>query len=116
MLQRIMDLAAAMDGGDWDEELMRSMCQTAMARLERRLKGGVTPEECGEAFPVAAAWMALGGLYVCGDAQAAESFSAGDLTIRTGTRQRGHTLEEQARRLMAPYCEEDTFAVQGVKG
>lgn len=44
MLHRIMDLAAAMDGGDWDEELMRSMCQTAMVRRGWRWAGCMSAE------------------------------------------------------------------------
>ena len=105
----------ALGRGDWDEALVLGICQAAQSQLEGRLKPGLKPEDCGGAFPIAAAWMALGHLYACDEAEGVESFSAGDLTVRTGG-SRSKVLERQARELMAPYCREITFAVQGVKG
>ncbi|MBQ8852147.1 MAG: hypothetical protein IJZ66_06905 [Oscillibacter sp.] len=116
MLQEIMDLVKAMGSGDWDESLVQRMCQVAQTQLTIRLRPGVTAEDCGGAFPIAAAWMALSTLYACGEADGVESFSAGDLTIRTSGGGRSQSLEDQARKLMAPYCKETAFAVQGVRG
>lgn len=110
-----MDLAAAMGAESWEEGLVRSMCRTAQEQLERQLRPGVRPEDCGEAFPVAAAWMALSNLYAAGGAEQVESFTAGSMTIRTGGNG-ARTLAEQAGQLMAPFCRENTFAAMGVKG
>lgn len=116
MDQEIAALVRAMSGEDWDEGLVQRMCETVRRQLESRLRPGVTVKECGGAFPIAAAWMALGALRSGASEGQVESFSAGDLTIRTGGSGRGWELEEQARRLMAPYCQETGFAFQGVKG
>lgn len=116
MVREIKDLVMAMGSGEWDEGLVLGICQAAQTQLEGRLKPGLKPEDCGGAFPIAAAWLALNHLYACGGAEDVESFTAGDLTIRTGGGRRGKILEQQARELMAPYCREVTFAVQGVKG
>lgn len=117
MLQEIVSLVQEMGSGDWDEGLVRRMCQVAQTQLTIRLRPGVTPEDCGGAFPIAAAWMALGSLYECDGTTGVESFSAGDLTIRTGNGgQRSKDLQHEAMRLMAPYCRESGFAFQGVPG
>ena len=111
-----MDLVKVMGCEDWDEELVQRMCQVAQTQLTARLRPGVTAEDCGGAFPIAAAWMALSALYAGGAAEEVESFSAGDLTIRTGGGGRSLALEEQAGKLMAPYCRETAFAFRGVRG
>lgn len=116
MAQEIIDLVKTMGSGEWNEELLEKLCQVVCRQLERWLRPGVTVEDCGGTFPIAAAWMVLGALYRAGQSGQVESFTAGDLTIKTGTASRGQELEEQARRLMAPYCVETGFAFQGVKG
>ena len=116
MTQEIISLVKTMGSGEWDEELLEKLSQVVQGQLESWLRPGVTVEDCGGAFPIAAAWMVLGTLYGSSDSGQVESFSAGDLTIKTGTHSRGQELEEQARRLMAPYCRETGFAFQGVKG
>ena len=60
MLQEIVSLVQEMGSGDWDEGLVQRMCQVAQTQLTGRLRPGVTAEDCGGAFPIAAAWMALG--------------------------------------------------------
>lgn len=117
MLQEIVSLVQEMGSGDWDESLVRRMCQVAQTQLTIRLRPGVMPEDCGGVFPVAAAWMALGSLYACDGGAGMESFSAGDLTVRTGDgSQRSENLHREAMKLMAPWCRESGFAFQGVPG
>lgn len=116
MIQEITALVKAMGSGEWDEELLERLSQVAQQQLESWLRPGVTVEDCGGAFPIAAAWMVLGALYRSRDSGQVDSFSAGDLTIKTGAGGHGRELEEQARRLMAPYCRETGFAFRGVKG
>lgn len=112
-----MSLVQAMGSEEWDEDLVRRMCQVAQTQLTIRLRPSVAAEDCGGAFPIAAAWMALGSLHECGTDAGVESFSAGDLTIRTGSgTQRSKTLQEEAMKLMAPYCRESGFAFRGVPG
>ncbi len=114
MVQQIVELVRAMSTEVWDEKLLEQVCQMAMEQLERELRPGVTAADCGGAFPVAAAWMALAALEECGQNAGVESFSAGGLSIRT--RSGGGSLRQQARQLMAPYCRLRDFAFQGVRG
>lgn len=116
MTQEVAALVRAMSGVDWDEGVLERLCRLAQKDLERQLRPGVAAQDCGGAFPVAAAWMALELLEKQG-AGDVESFSAGDLTVKMGeTAGKGRCLGAQARRLMAPYCVEEGFAFQGVPG
>ena len=116
MTGQIMDLVRAMGREDWDEQVLQGVCQAVETRLAARLRAGLAPEDCGGAFPVAAAWMALAALEGSDGASGVESFSAGDLTVKTGGSQRSRDLEQQAWKLMAPYCREEGFAFLGVRG
>lgn len=112
-----MDLVKAMGSGSWDETLLEALCGAVSEQLEGRLKDGLTAQDCGGAFPVAAAWMALGALYDSGGSGQVESFTAGDLTVRAGDfAAHSQQLREQAERLMAPYLAQTGFACQGAPG
>ena len=93
-------------GGRGNEELLRPLCQAAEREMAGRLREGLSPEACGPAFPVAAAWLVLAGLEAGTDG--VTSFSAGDLTVHTGGDGAG-AMRRQAERLMAPYLA-DGFA------
>lgn len=113
MLERVELLARAMGAGE-DEDLLTPLCQLAVERLERRLRPGVRREDCGEAFPVAAALLVLDLMEGQAGGQDVESFSAGDLSVKLGGRPGRRA--DQARRLMAPFCPEEGFAFRGVRG
>ncbi len=99
-------------GGRGNEELLRPLYQAAEREMAGRLREGLSPEACGPAFPVAAAWLVLAGLEAGTDG--VTSFSAGDLTVHTGGDGAG-AMRRQAERLMAPYLA-DGFAFRGVLG
>jgi hypothetical protein len=113
--EKIMALALALgEVEEAEQEALRLLCQAAESELQGQLREGISPEDCAPAFAVAAAWMALAGLYA-GRSSGVSSFSAGDLTIH----QEGGdsaALLEHARRVMAPYRTDVSFAFQGVKG
>lgn len=116
MTRQIKELVRAMGRDDWDEGLLNGVCQAAELRLKLRLKPGLAPKDCGGAFPIAAAWLALGALEDSGGLEGVQSFTAGDLTVRAGTAGRAGALEEQAEKLMAPFCTPSGFAVRGTPG
>ena len=98
MTEKILKLLAAMGADASQEELLTPLCQAVQDSLARRLRPGVTAEDCESAFVTAAAWMVLAGL-------------------RTGEGGRETAaLLEQAERLMAPYVVDGGFFVQGVRG
>lgn len=80
----------------------------------------MTPDDCGEAFLLGAAWLALAGL-AAGEDGGVESFRAGDVRhtppLRDGRQGRAvPALRLQARQVMARYLRDDGFVFRGVPG
>lgn len=120
MHEKIYSLARSIASpGETEEALLEALCTAAEAELTGRLREGLTAEDCGEAFPCAAALMAVSALLPCRESGGVEQFTVGDVSIRAG----GGTLDgaasalrSQAQRLMAAYCGDDGFAFLGVRG
>ena len=119
MIQEIMDLCRSMGAGEDQEELLLPLVQAAQARLAGRLRSGVSPEDCGPAFLLAAALTAVEELEeAAGDDRSVSSFTAGDLTIHRetgssrGAGRRGHLAWE----LLSPWLGETGFCFRGVRG
>lgn len=115
MTERVMELAMVL--GKWGEsEALSLLCAAAVEELKEQLKPGLTPEDCGEVFPLGAAWMALAALEGT-EADGVESLTAGEVTIRRGDGSfRKKALELQARQVMKPYLRDGGFSFQGVRG
>lgn len=111
MSEEILAFVRAMGGGG-EPAALEHLCQAAEQELAGQLKQGLSPADCGPAFPVAAAWLVLAGLEA-GNA-GVSAFSAGDLTIRTDANG-SDAIARQVRRLMAPYLA-DHFAFLGAPG
>ena len=109
-----MALCRAMGAGP--EELLLPLVQAVERQLAGRLREGVAPEDCGSAFPLAAAWMALGALQTAGGDDV-ERLTAGDVTIqRSDSAQRRAALRLQAQQVMKPYLKDESFLFRGVAG
>ena len=82
------------------------------------MREGVAPEDCGSAFPLAAAMTAVDRLSaMTGGGDGVTSFTAGELTIRReqgGTGRKG--LSDQAEGLLAPWLGDTGFMFQGAEG
>ena len=114
MAERVVELAMAL-GRRGESEALSLLCAAAVEELKGRLKPGLTPEDCGDAFPVAAAWLALAGLERV-ESDGVESLTAGDVTIRKGEGEfRQKALELQAQTVMKPYLRDEGFAFKGVR-
>ena len=116
----MLALAQALGRVEEDEtEVLKSLCEAAEQQLLLRRKEGVTREECGTAFDLAGAWLALAGLAEARQAgEDVASFTAGDVTVKTAAAGGGEgpeRLRRQAMELMRPFLEGDTFFFQGVK-
>ena len=121
MEEKILKLAKDLSGaGEAREETLKLLCAQAAEELAGRLREGLSAEDCGSAFPVAAAWLALSLLRGGESAEGVESFSAGDLTIRRA--EGGAALEDaaglrrQAEEVMGPYLRDRAFSFRGVPG
>ena len=115
MTEEVVALCKAM-GADGDrEELLLPLVRAVVSAMEGRLRAGVTPQDCGDAFPLAAAMVVMDGLEGATGSSRVASFTAGDMSIHTGTA-RGESRTDQAQRLLAPWLGETGFAFRGVAG
>lgn len=121
MLEHILHLAEAIvQPSDAEKPLLTALCAAAEAELARRLREGLSPEDCGDVFPCAAALLAAAGLLPCRSGGDVEQFSAGDVSLRTGgggqVCEAAAAMRRQAASMMAGYWGDDAFAFQGVPG
>lgn len=115
MTEEIIALCKAMGAAGDQEELMLPLVGAVVSAMKGRLRTGITPEDCGEAFPLAAAMVVMDGLDRATGGGQVTSFTAGDVSIRTGA-SKGESRTAQAERLMAPWLVEVGFAFRGVAG
>ena len=98
-----------------EQEVLRILCESCAACLEARLREGMTPEDCREAFVTAASIQAAAAMGSLGGETA--EFKAGDLTVKgKAAEQReaaSRSLRHEAERLMEPYLK-DRFLFAGV--
>lgn len=118
MTQQILALCRAMGAAQNREELLLPMAQAVEAQLGGRLKEGVAPEDCGTAFPIAAAMMVMDRLSVLTNGgDGVTSFTAGELTVRRETGTQGEkSLTRLGEELLAPWLGTVGFAFFGVAG
>lgn len=120
MSEEILALCRAMGAGQ--EELLLPLTLAVEKQLAGRLKEGVSPEDCGTAFPLAAAMLVMDRLSAAtggGGAGEITSFTAGDLTVRKETGRSGgasKSLSAQAEGLLSPWLKDAGFVFQGVEG
>ena len=120
MHEKILEFAKAMGTVPEDQEnLLKSLCRTAETELAGKLRCDLTPQDCGEAFPLAAACLARAGLCAAQDADGLPaSWKAGAVSVSASAShgERAAGLREQALRLLAPFLEDRAFFFRGVRG
>lgn len=114
MIEEIASLCVYLGADEDQEALLRLLAQAAAEQLAGRLKKGVSPADCGEAFLLACAMVAMDGLEGATGLGRVESFTAGEVSIRTG--QGGDSRTARALELLAPWLGETGFAFRGVDG
>ena len=106
---RAMLVAGDLDGPR--QEALHLICEATCTSLAARLREGILPEDCGEAFTTAACLYALAALENFGEAA---EFKAGDLTVKMPDQEeKAGELRHQADMLMEPYLK-DAFLFAGV--
>ena len=118
MQEKILTLAAGLTGaGEEERELLCALCAAAEQNWRGRLRPGLTPEDCGEAFACAAAFTAAAD-FGMGRNSGVESFTVGELSVKTGSGggDRSGDWRKSAERLMAPYVLAEDFCFKGVQG
>lgn len=113
MTEQIVALCKQLGAGDDRDALLRPLAQGAYEQLSAGLRPGVTPEDCGEIFPLACAMTVMGALQELTGEDRITAFTAGEVTIRTEGP--GQNVR-MARRLLSPWMEDEGFCVRGVEG
>lgn len=116
MTEEVLELVQALRGPGTDETVLRTLCGSACGALDRRLKDGVRPEDCGGLYPVAAAWLVMDWLGRCQGMDGITALSAGDISVRREEGGDDRKLSERAMELMAPFLEDNGFVFRGVSG
>lgn len=116
MTARIMELARTLGQVSSDEEeLLTTLCGAAQRELTGQLREGVAPQDCPEAFALAGAWLALAGLEVSRGAGQAQSFTAGDVSVHSGSAaDKAKLLRQQAQQVISGWTKDKTFLFYGV--
>ena len=108
---------AVLLAGDLSEHqlaVLDALCVAGTAALSARLRDGLTPADCKADFIAAASLMALAALDDLDEDREVEQITAGDLTIRKGSKAAAvNCLRTQAELMMAPYMK-DGFLFRGV--
>ena len=108
---------AALLAGELSERqngILRALCTASAASLAARLREGLRPEDCKADFVAAASLLALAALNGVAEDTAVEQITAGDLTIKKGSRDAAsNCLRAQAELMITPYMK-DRFSFMGV--
>lgn len=116
MTEQVLELLLALCGPEQDETVLRMLCESACRALDWRLKDGLTAEDCGGAYPLAAAWLAMDWLRGGGGMDGITALSAGDISVRRDGSGGSGRLAERALAVMAPFLRDEDFAFRGVRG
>ena len=122
MLEEINAIAAEMSHATQTEKsVLGRLCAAACGEIERKLREGVSREDCEGAFVCASAWLAAAALISAREGgENISSLRAGDLSVtkRGGAEcaQQYERLRKQAWELMAPYVRDSGFCFRGVRG
>ena len=118
--ETVLTLARELSGaGEAEEALLELLCQAAEQQWEKRLRPGMTAEDCGKAFPCAVAFTAARSAAARGG-EGVSGFTAGSVSVRIRGAAESCALAESLRRtaerLMAPFAVPDDFCFRGVRG
>lgn len=115
MIEQIVALAIALGHIQTEKQTpLMELCALAQDQLRMRLRNGISPDDCKNAFCMGAACLALAQLYTGYQTQ---SFSAGNLTIKQADGKSISTQwRQQCDQIMAPFLNDTQFSFQGVSG
>lgn len=121
MFEHILSLASAIvQPSEEEKPLLAALCAAAETELAGRLRPSLTPGDCGDAFPCAAALTAAAAMLPCRNGGDVEQFSAGDVSVRAGGLDglcaAVMAMKKQAEEIIAPYAADERFAFRGVRG
>ena len=96
------------------QRVLQALCAGKVSVLTARLRQGLKPEDCKADFVAAASLLALADMGSISDDARMEQITAGDFTIKKGSRDAAsNCLRAQAELMIAPYLQ-DRFSFRGV--
>ena len=101
---------------DQQTQVLAALCYGAAATLEKRLRDGLTADDCKADFIAAASLLALAAMNSVTGEETAEQISVGDFSVRTSKNKgdaASNCLRAQAELMIAPYLK-DRFTFLGV--
>ena len=113
--ENILSLCYMLGANEELEPLLLSLIETTRSSFQRRMKPGVSPQDCGTAFPLAVALAAMDSLDQAIGGGDVSSFTAGEVSMQL-RETAGDRRRNQAERLLAPWLSEEGFAFRGVRG
>ena len=119
MHEKIYEMAAqALSPTEAEQSLLDTLCAAAELELSAHLRDGITADDCGSIFILAAALTAAAEMMLLRSVNGVEQFTAGEVSIRAGKSDGGNAaaLRRQAAALLSPFCEDGSFAFMGVPG
>ena len=118
MVDQVMELVLALGGAGQNGDVLRTLCGAVCRMLDKKLRDGVTAEDCQEAYPLAAAWLVMDWMRGRQGLEGITALSAGDISVKceAGSGNSSGKLSRQAFELMAPWLKDDGFVFRGVRG
>lgn len=109
-MDEIIALAASLCGMETADNILVALCQAAYECLKLRLRDGVSPEDCGKAFPIAAAAIAAKGRQE--GSGSLSSFAAGSVSL--SVTEEGDRFTSAALGLLEPWLKDSQFGFRRV--
>lgn len=111
-MSEALALAAALCGLETADTLLMALCQAAWDTLALRLRGEFTPEDCGQAFPLAVAALAAESHRAALGAGEVTGFTAGSVSLALGQSDDG--FAEAVLELLGPWLRDGAFGFRRV--
>lgn len=111
-MSEALSLAAAFCGLDAADALLTALCQAAWEALTLRLREGTAPEDCGKAFPLAAAAMAAESYRDSLGTGDVTGFTAGSVSLSVG--RSGDGFVQSVVNLLGPWLRDGAFGFRRV--
>ena len=107
-------LLLAGDLSDRQSRILEALCAASTTSLASRLREGLNPEDCKADFVASASLLSLAAMNGMEEDAAVEQITAGDLSIKKGSRDAAaNCLRAQAELMITPYLR-DRFSFRGV--
>ncbi len=111
-MNEALSLAAVLCGMETADALLTALCQAAHEALALQLREGITPEDCGKAFPLAVAALASESHRDALGTDQITGFTAGSVSLSVG--REGDGFSRAVVSLLRPWLRDGAFGFRRV--